>query len=421
MFPNVASVLPLSSLVTQKQVHDMIQSKLPMDIGYTENVYVTTDRLWNVLAQVQNIVQKNISQQVVTINQSMNYGVLENMYQTLHTEYIDTTKLTGNTLLYGAAKWLANSLNDPYTTFMPPTQATDFNDEIQWQFEWIGAYVDIKKPWVIVITAPINWSPANRAGLLPGDQIIKVDDHEVIDSTELTQVVSWIKWLPWTSVTLTILRNNTQLTIPVTREKIVIKNIESKIYSWHLCYMKINLFDFGIHEDFNLVMDKTFSPSICSKYIFDVRNNPGWSLEEVVQMLNYIVPTKSPSVIIKWKTYNQTLVAEGDSWIKITDKNIIVLINKWSASASEIFAGVIKDYWTHVALIGENTFWKWSVQTITEYPDGSLFKYTIAKRYTGKSQKNIDKIWFFPDEHIYNNSKTTVDEQLDYALSYTVK
>ncbi len=421
MFPNASTVLPLSSWVTQKQVSDIIQSKLPIKIAYQEHTYVSPQRLWPVLLQVKELVAEKRNTSFIKINQSLDYGVLENMYQILDTEYIDNSKITGTTLLYWAAKWLAESLNDEYTTFMPPVQATSFSDEIQGEFEWIGAYIDIKKPWMIIILAPIDGSPADRAGLLAGDQILQVDDHKVTNDTALDMVVARVKWLRGTSVTIRVLRNNKELTITVKRENIVIKNIASEVYSWGICYINIRMFDLGVHQDFDLAMESFAALPTCTKYIFDVRNNPGWWLDEVVSMLDYIVPTQSTSVTIKGKSYNQKFLAKGRSGTKITDKNIIVLINQWSASASEIFAGVAKDYGSHVQLIGEKTFWKWSVQTMIEYPDGSIFKYTIAKRYTGKTEKNIDKIGFFPDKQIYDNPKTFADEQLDYALWYVFK
>lgn len=421
MFPNVSTVLPVNSLVTQKQVSDIIQTKINIKISYTENEYVTTDRLWNVLKQVQNFITQNNNNYIIQINQSLDYWLLENMYQILHAEYIDSFKITGAQLLYGAAKGLASSIGDDYTIFMPPTQASSFHDEIQGEFPWIGAYIDTKKPWVIIIVAPIDWSPADRAGLLPGDQILKVDDHSVASDTLVDTVVSWIKWLQGTVVNITIMRNNKEITFSMKREKIIIKNIESKIYSWWICYINIRMFDFGIHKDFASAMNTFISSNTCTKYIFDVRNNPGGWLDEVATMLDYIVPANNASIIIKWKVHDQKVIATENNGKKITDKYIIILTNPWSASASEIFAGVVREYGKYAVLIGEKTFGKGSVQTITEYSDGSLFKYTIAKWYTGKWEKNIDKIWFFPDKQIYDNPQTTGDEQLDYAISYMFK
>ncbi len=415
MFPNIPAKLPLLAPVTQKQVSDIIQSKLPITIPYQEGAYVSTQWLAKVLLQVQTALQEIRQTYVINFDQSLDYGVLENMYQILDTEYVDSTKVKPASLLYGAAKGLAASLNDDYTSFMPPSQATDFSEEIQWQFEWIGAYVDTKRPWVIVIVAPIDGSPADKAWFLAWDQIINVDDHKVTQESQVNDVVWRIKGPRWTSVTLTIIRNNKELSITVIRDKIEVKNIETKIYTGGNCYINIRMFDMNVHQDFDSAMQK-LTPSTCTRYTFDLRNNPGGSLDEVASMLEYFVPPGSPSVIIKGKGFNQTIVAEGNSGNRITEKNIVILMNGGSASASEIFVGGIKDYGSHVTLIGQKTFWKGSVQTMMEYPDGSIFKYTIAKRYTGKSQKNIDKIWIFPDKEIIDNLKTSDDEQLTYAL-----
>ncbi|MEI7557695.1 MAG: S41 family peptidase [bacterium] len=156
-------------------------------------------------------------------------------------------------------------------------------------------------------------------------------------------------------MTLTIIRNNKELSITVIRDKIEVKNIETKIYTGGNCYINIRMFDMNVHQDFDSAMQK-LTPSTCTRYTFDLRNNPGGSLDEVASMLEYFVPPGSPSVIIKGKGFNQTIVAEGNSGNRITEKNIVILMNGGSASASEIFVGGIKDYGSHVTLIGQKTF-----------------------------------------------------------------
>jgi C-terminal processing protease CtpA/Prc len=120
---------------------------------------------------------------------------------------------------------------------------------------------------------------------------------------------------------------------------------------------------------------------------------------------------------MKYKNEEHKIIA-SDNKKKLTDENIIILINWGSASASEIFAWVIKDYVPNSILLWTKTFWKWSVQNLINYTDWSMFKYTVAKRYTGLSEKNIDHIWFDPDLKLEDNIKTEMDEVLEVAKIY---
>ncbi len=420
-FPNIPTYLPLKSYITQRQVADIIKSNIHKEIAYQDDGYVSSQRLVSVLSQVQECMQQkkqNISQ---WNSQALNYNLLESVYSILHEDYIDKNSIDSQELLYGATQWLVKSLNDEHTVFMPPPQATNFTDEMQWNFEGIGAYIESKQQGIIHIVAPIQGSPADLAWLLPGDQILMVDEHKVTKDTQVNQVIDRIKWPRGTLVIIKYLRNKKEYNVSIQRDTVVIKNIESKVYTWGTCYINIRMFDFWVYQDFSSTIDSIWHSSTCNTYIFDVRNNPGGSLDEVQQMLNYIVPTKSPSIIIKGNDYNETLFSQDIPGKKITETNSIILTNKGSASASEIFAGVAKEYGNHVKIIGEPTFGKWSVQTMVEYSDGSVLKYTIAKWYTGKYQKNIDKIWLFPDITIYDDVNTSADEQLDYARSYIFK
>jgi carboxyl-terminal processing protease len=217
-----------------------------------------------------------------------------------------------------------------------------------------------------------------------------------------------IKWPKWTAVKLKVRRWDKEIDFTVTREKIIVENIESKILNNNYCYMAIHMFSFWIDRDFDLNIWKLKD---CTKYVFDVRNNPGWWLKEVSDMLWYFVPTWETTVSIKDRYGTEDLKAINKPF-KI-NKNVIVLINWWSASASEIFAWTIKDYIPGTLLIWEKTFGKWSVQNIIDYVDGSMLKYTQAKRYTWKSKRNIDKEGIDSDIKIKDNPDTTNDEILD--------
>lgn len=398
LLPNQKIDLKLNQKITQKQVSMLIKSNFDTDIQYL-SWWVTLDRLWDILLQLQELDFQRTSTQD---------QIMEHVYDTLKSNYFYENSLKDEVMNYWAIKWMVKSLNDPYTEFFTPDEAKEFNEDINWEFEWIWAYLEKNKNWEIIIVSPLKWSPAQKAGIQAQDIIIQINDTSITPDTNLTQVVKMIKWPQWTTVKLKIRRSGKELDFIIKRERIVIENIESKILDNQYCYMAIHLFSLWINKDFDLNMTKFKD---CPKYVFDLRNNPWWWLKEVADMLGYFIPNWEPVVTIKNRYWSEDLKAKNKPY-KV-DKNIMILINWGSASASEIFAWTIKDYIPSTLLIWEKTFGKWSVQSIIDYLDWSMLKYTQAKRYTWKSKRNIDKDWIDSDIKIKDNLETTNDEILD--------
>lgn len=398
LMPNQKIDLKLNQKITQKQVSVLIKSNFDIDIQYL-SWGVTLDRLWYILSQLEESDFQNISTQD---------QIMEHVYDTLQSNYFYEDVLNDDLMSYWAIKWMVKSLDDPYTEFFTPDEAKAFNEDINWEFQWIWAYLEKNKNWEIIIISPLKWSPAEKAGIQAQDIIIKINNTEINSDTNLTQVVKMIKWPEWTTVKLKVKRSGEEIDFNIKREKIIIENIESKILDNQYCYMAIHLFSFWINKDFDLNMKKFKD---CSKYVFDLRNNPWGGLKEVSDILWYFIPNWEPVVTIKDRYWSEDLKAKNKPY-KV-DKNIIILINWWSASASEIFAWTIKDYIPSTLLVWEKTFGKWSVQSIIDYLDWSMLKYTQAKRYTWKSKRNIDKDWIDSDIKIKDNPETTNDEILD--------
>jgi len=168
--------------------------------------------------------------------------------------------------------------------------------------------------------------------------------------------------------------------------------METKIFTGGKCYIAIRSFDAAISTNFTKIMQGDFGSVHCTRYIFDLRNNPGGSLQEVLNILNFIVPTGKSSAQVGSQQSTTRYLSRPVSGTKITDKPMFFLINAGSASASEIFVATAKEYAPQAKIIGQKSYGKGTVQTMLYYPDGSLLKYTIAKRYTGKDKKNIDKV-----------------------------
>lgn len=343
--------------------------------------------------------------------------IFEDAYYKIRTYYIDKDNLTDTQLIHGAIKWMAESTKDSYTTFFPPTEAQDFMESLQWEFFGIGAYLEMKEPWKVIIVSPIQDTPAAQAGIFPGDQIIQINNEKIDKSMTLQTIVSKIKWPENTSVQLTLLRDGQEIVKDIIRKKIVINPLKIQEVKSDTVMFTISTFQFWLDSLFSKAVqhavDKWYT-----RYIIDLRNNPWWSLEDVEQMLNYFVPSGQPSVIVKSNMREEPYLSQGvATGLSLQNKNIVILINKWSASASEILTAVIREYGSQVIVLGETSFGKWSVQSIRDYADGSNIKITIAKWLTWRNKTSIDKIGVKPDKEVIDDPKTTQDEVLDYAKS----
>jgi len=418
LFPNASLTLPLTSMVTEDKICAIVKRTFAITSSCTPWQWASSSRLDMLLYQVQ-ILQKQqnaVLQIKLTSDWYLDVSSLNQISDVLNTSDLNAKNISEKYTIYSTIQSMVDGANDPYTVFFPPTEAQQFNEELEGEFEGIWAYVEMTKPGELIITAPIGDSPAEEAGLEAWDRILKIDEHRITSKIDITTAVSWIKWPAGTDVTLLVLRNKKSLTFTLTRAAVTVKNVVAKTYSGTTCYMSIGMFGYGVSSEFATAMAKVFGKNKCKKYIFDVRNNPGWSLEEVSNILSYFVPTGEPTVFVDSTLWEENLVASAIDGNKLTNKKLVILINQSSASASEIFAWTIKDYIPSTSLIGETSYGKWSVQELTEYPDGSMLKHTIAKWFTGKSKTTIDHIGIKPDVQIFDDPTTIADEQLQAAL-----
>ena len=345
--------------------------------------------------------------------------IFNDVYDTIKKEHYNRETISDIDLIEWATKWLAEWTWDKFTTYFPPVESKDFQESLDWNFEWIGSYVEMEKPWVLKIVSPIPGSPSEKAGLKWWDTILKVDGKEILKTTSLREAISWIKWPKWTAVILSIYRDWKILEIKVIRDKIVIKNVEYKKIDNKTFYIKLLIFWDNISGEFKESLEALKKEKWITKVIFDLRNNWGWYLDEVSDMLGYFVPKWKETAVVKYLNWNQNYYSKGYDLIDFSKYKIVILQNWGSASASEIFIWTIKDYFPKATIIWEQSYWKGSVQTIKSYKDGSSFKYTVAKWFTGKTQTWIDWIGIPVDIELEFDferfKKTKIDNQLEKA------
>lgn len=412
MFPNIDWDLPINEYLTQEKMVWLLKFKDNRNFEYKKWEKINLEWIKDMVYEWSKI---NVTEDKINITDK----IFDDIKNKLKENYIYPNNMNENQMKYWAIQWYIDAINDTYTVYFPPEEAKTFEESLDWTFEWIGAYIDMTKPWVIIITSPIKDSPAEKYWAKAWDIILKVWNNELKKDTSVTELINWIKWPSGTYVNILVKRAYQEKLLKIKRWKISLPNIEYELLDWGNCYVSINQFNRQSRYQFKEAINY-FENKECKKYIFDVRNNPGWVLDDVWYMLNYFVPTWDTAVLVKYKDDEWKMIASNKTQ-KLIDQNIIVLINWWSASASEIFAWVIKDYVKNSILLGTKSFGKWSVQNLLEYTDGSMLKYTIAKRYTWKSERNIDLEWIEPDLELEDNIKTEMDEVLEVAKIYNFK
>ncbi len=427
VFPNkpidLYSLEKLTIKITKKSI------SLPGDVSFKQSTLATQQDL----ITIQKLLgPKTEKQNTITISSWSNLAnkvsskqdLFEDVYKTLSESHYDHNDFTDEQLIDWAIKWLAEGTGDKYTSYFPPVESEDFFEWLDGEYEWIGAYIDMQEPWILLIVSPIVDSPAETAWIKWGDRVTHVDGREITPEDSQKEVISWIKGPKWSVVELTILREweTNPLIIPVTRAKIIIKDIEHKELNRSTYYIQIKNFWERVDMDFeNALWVINASPNI-QKIIIDLRNNPGGYLDEVSKLLGHIIPDGQTTAIVSNGKKDIPYISKWYGTLNISDYEIILLQNGGTASASEIMIWTIKDYFPEVTIIGEQSFGKWSVQSLKKYYDGSTLKYTSAKWYTGKTRKAIDGVGITPDllldfdSELYQDRE--IDNQLEKALEY---
>ncbi|MFC1729811.1 S41 family peptidase [candidate division KSB1 bacterium] len=325
----------------------------------------------------------------------------------LHQEDIDQADLSNS-----AIRAMVEALNDDYSVFMDEDENQILEDEMDGNFEGIGAYIAINEEGEITIIAPIKNSPAFHAGIKSGDIIKKVDNFNV-EGVSLYEVVNHIKGPKGTTVKITVERDGKRLVIEVVRDVIDVKSLEYEVKeNGSVMYVKLISFSQNAANEFQEVVEiVTQNPEI-KGIILDVRDNPGGLLDASIGILNFILPDSYAAVHIQYNFFNFIQNTSGRG--ELYDYPMVVLTNKGSASASEIVAGALQDHGV-ATVIGETTFGKGTVQEVNYFLDSSSLKLTVAKWLT-PDMHDIQGNGITPDIEVIQPSESTTDVQLNRAI-----
>ena len=307
---------------------------------------------------------------------------------------------------------------DPYSTYMSPKNLEEMQTETRGEFGGLGIEVGMEAG-VVKVISPLDNSPAEREGVKAGDYIVKINDTQVQGKT-LNEAVELMRGPVGSTLEITVRRIGLRksLVFNITREIIQVASVKSEVFDEKIGYIRLTSFNENSDNQIKKKIKDFKNNKKIEGYILDLRNNPGGLLGQAIKISDFflddgeIVSTKG-----RKKNENQKWFArEGDI---INGKALIVLINKGSASASEIVAGALKDH-KRAVLVGEKSYGKGSVQSIIPLKNRGAIRLTISKYYL-PSGKSISEVGVSPDIEIYEEGdefkiKSKNDNQLNYAI-----
>lgn len=347
---------------------------------------------------------------------TLNYSSVNQVYQLLKNNY--DGKLTETQLLSGLKEGLAQATGDQYTEYFTPSQAKEFNDELNNSFSGIGAELGASSNGSVDIIAPISGSPAAKAGLQPKDVIESINGQSTSGMSADT-VAGKIRGPSGTKVTLGILRNSTQtLSITITRANITVPSVQTKIINGNIGYMEISTFADDTSSLAKQDAEQFVQKDHVKGIVLDLRDDPGGLVTAAVNVSSLWLPTGQTVMQEKREsTVVQTYTSNGDDILHGIPT--VVLINSGSASASEITTGALHDN-GDAYVIGTKSYGKGVVQELDNLPGGAEFKVTVASWYRPDGQ-DIEHKGIIPDETVQlTNSEVQAgnDTQLNAATSY---
>lgn len=338
--------------------------------------------------------------------------VLEKIKQ----EYVD--EIDQADVMDSAINGVLQSL-DPYSAYMSPELFKSMQTESAGEFGGLGIEIGMEAG-VVKVIAPIADTPAEKAGIKSGDYIVRINNEQVQGKT-LMEAVKLMRGPVGSSIELTVTRKGIKksLTFKIQRQVIEVKSVESKILGdkKNIGYIKLKSFNENSDKQF-IKKIKEYEKKKLTGYIIDLRNNPGGLLNQAIAITDFfleqgeIVSTKGRRISETRKFFART----GDG---VKGKPVIVLINNGSASASEIFAGALKDH-KRAIILGENSYGKGSVQSIIPLKNGGGMRLTISKYYL-PSGKSISEVGVSPDILVKEQELFEIESDKDNQLKYAIK
>lgn len=390
----------------------------PFVVGLVSLALVTGTYLFGYSVGHQNLqFEKGYKPTITSLDlgkpNDIDFSLFWDVWERVNDKYAG--KVDNQQMVYDAINGALRSLDDPYTLFLPPEEAKRFNEDLKGSFDGIGAEIE-RRDGNLTVVAPLESSPAEKAGIQAKDIIVKIDGMET-ENMSLDEAIDKIRGEKGSKVTLTVARQGAGdlIEIPINRDTIVVKSVKWEIKNDNIGYIKVSQFG----EDTEVLINEAIDEMLTKKpkgLIVDVRNNPGGFLDAAVDITSLF--TSERGAIVKEENKDGRIVElKATSNPKLVGTPMVILVNGGSASASEIFAGALQDF-GRAKLVGEKTFGKGSVQELESVKGGGALRVTIAKWLTPKGRQ-INKEGINPDVEIKPSEediKNKKDPQLDKAI-----
>lgn len=350
-------------------------------------------------------------------DREIDFTLFWRVWDILKEKYLDREHLDAKALFYGAIDGMLSATGDPYTTFFSPKENQEFKEDLSGSFDGIGAEMGMKNE-ILTVIAPLDDSPAQKAGVLAGDRVLKING-EPTTVFSLEEAVDRIRGPKGTEVILSIFRSGEEEVrdISIKRDTIVVKSVKFEMRD-DIAVLRLSRFGDDTSQEFDLAVRQLLAQSPRG-VVLDLRNNPGGFLGTAVDLAGYFIPSGSVAVIEEHADKSRKeLKTNGNP--KLGQVPIVILINEGSASASEILAGALRDNRQDVRLVGKKSFGKGSVQELIPVSRDTSVKITVAHWLT-PSGEAINNVGITPDvdvafERDPNDLESKKDTQLDKAL-----
>lgn len=356
--------------------------------------------------------------EVITADGSVDLSPFWKTWRILNEKHIDADDIDTEEKVWSTIQGLAASFKDPYTVFFPPEEAKEFEEEISGNFQGVGMEVGMKDEKITVV-APLKGTPAERAGIESGDVIISIDGSSTFGMT-IDDAVKLIRGERGTDVTLAILREDetSPREITITRDNINIPTLDTDDRSDGVFVISLYNFSANAHAEFKGALE-AFAATGKNKLIIDLRGNPGGYLDASIDIASHFLPSGKVIVREVGKGGEEFSVFRSRGYNTLGGKEIslVVLVDKGSASASEILAGALREN-DMATLVGTQTFGKGSVQEVVQITPDTTLKVTIAEWLTPEGVSISDE-GLEPDilvEYEPNEDDPESDNQLDRAV-----
>lgn len=360
--------------------------------------------------EIINVVNLN---RIFNPSKNVDFNQFWEVWDKIKEKYVKQP-VSDSDMFYGAIQGLTYALGDPYSVYFPPKAAAEFAKDLSGELEGIGAEIGIKADQLVVV-APLPDSPAEKAGLRPGDKILAIDKINTF-GMDVNTAVGKIRGKADTQVTLFISRDGLAKgkDIIITRAKINVPAVMYSVKPGNIAYLRIMQFNDDTMPQFDKYV-KRLTTDGAKGLILDLRSNPGGYLDSAIDMASAWVER---GVVVSEKGnggYSKEHNTQGSH--PLANFKTVVLVNGGSASASEIVAGALQDY-KKATIIGEKTFGKGSVQDFETFSDGSALKLTVAEWFT-PSGRNINQQGIMPDMEVkeeFDKEKIGEDVMINKAL-----